>query len=105
MKRIFLSLGLAFLVSLSAFSQPGAALRFDGQNDFVSLPPILTGTNDFAIEFWMRNDTNLMTQQVFDFFSGPNYMRFTTNNGAGKPRFSINNGKKIKKLKKCHNLI
>jgi hypothetical protein len=93
MKKLLLAAGISCLVSFASFAQTGATLRFDGQNDFVIIPPSLSSTNDFAIQFWVKCDTNLVNQRVFSFWNNPSqYMRFSINEGTGRPRFTINAG-------------
>jgi len=94
MKKLLLAVGISCLLAISSFAQTGAALNFDGQNDFVVIPPSLSSPNDFALQFWVKCDTNLVNQRVFAFWNNPSqYMRFSINEGSGRPRFTINAGK------------
>ncbi|MBK9673493.1 MAG: LamG domain-containing protein [Bacteroidetes bacterium] len=91
-KVIFL---FAFVLTFgaTAYAQPGAALKFDGVDDIVTLPPLFVGASDFSVEFWMNYNTALPNQRLFNFSDGGTvFMRFTPSNSNGNPSFEIANG-------------
>lgn len=87
-----------FLLSIFSYEEIhsqdfGNALHFDGINDYVALPAGTSfNTQNFTFEAWIKweGPSNSAWQRLIDFGSGTNnYMFFTPNYGAGKPRFAI----------------
>lgn len=87
-----------FLLSIFSYEEIhsqdfGNALHFDGTNDYVALPAGTSfNTQNFTFEAWVKweGPSNSAWQRLIDFGSGTNnYMFFTPNYGAGKPRFAI----------------
>ena len=81
-----------FFTAFNSFAQPGAALRFDGTNDYITLPPVLGAASDFTIEFSINTGSTAINQRVFDFWNSPSaYIRFTPYAASGNPAFEITN--------------
>lgn len=68
----------------------GQALQLDGVNDFVQLPPKITGGIDFTFAAWVKWDGGANFQRIFDFGSDTyKYMFLTPKSGSNTLRFSI----------------
>jgi len=71
----------------------GGALRFDGNNDYVSLPigSIINSLTNCTIAEWVNWDGGSSWQRIWDFGSSESVNMFlTVNNGdTGTPRFAI----------------
>ena len=60
----------------------GAGLKFDGINDYVIInDPGINGTNNFSIEYWLKNDPNVVPWTNSLSF-GTNLFRFETDDPA-----------------------
>ena len=73
--------------------QRGSALRLDGANTVVQLPPDLASSTSFSFAAWVYWDGGANWQRIFDFGRGTsNYMFLTPSSGSGTLRFAIRNG-------------
>ena len=98
LKRAFLSLSVLFSLASGSKAQSGAALNFDGTNDYVQIPNSsannFTTTNAFTVEFWAKTNTDVaggvfvnkgsgggLEQYAFD-FAGTTF-RFYVKSSAG----------------------
>jgi autotransporter-associated beta strand protein len=71
----------------------GSALRLDGANTVVQLPPDLATSTSFTFAAWVYWDGGGNWQRIFDFGRGTsNYMFLTPSSGSGTLRFAIRNG-------------
>ncbi|MBY0424859.1 MAG: IPT/TIG domain-containing protein, partial [Cytophagales bacterium] len=57
------------------FTPPGAALDFDGTNDYVDISPVIPFTNDFTIEAWIKTS---QTSGVIFAWGDPVVNNYTT---------------------------
>ena len=72
---------------------PGAALNFDGVNDFVNVPnnsSFSFGTNDFTIETWAKTTMSIGNAVMIGKIFGPNNYWFGV--ASGKANFSLIGG-------------
>jgi hypothetical protein len=71
----------------------GAALDFDGVDDYVHLPANLGDGVDFTFAAWVYWDGGAQWQRIFDFGNGPSqYCFLTPSSGGNTLRFAIKNG-------------
>ena len=86
--------GVAWGSPIYATGRRGEALRFDGTNTTVSLPPNLAGGSAFTFAawvYWIGGGGNW--QRIFDFGnSTTQYLFLTPGSGSGTLRFAIKNG-------------
>src|SRR6476620_12740488 len=99
MKKLFLTFLILF-TSYFGFSQPGAALNFDGINDYVALPNVnapfnVSVSHVKTFQVWFRNTTtqgshvrifstgtaNWTTGIWFGYASGSPFLRFELSDG------------------------
>ncbi|MGV9005029.1 LamG-like jellyroll fold domain-containing protein [Flavobacterium sp.] len=84
-------------VTIGSFLPPGNALNFDGVNDYVTTPNLVTNPTTFTIEAWFRT-TNTSGGGIVGFNSEQlnttigSYDKFIYMNSAGKVLFGVNNG-------------
>jgi hypothetical protein len=85
--------GLSLVLATgSAQAQSGNALHFDGDDDYVSLPPALTtGVTSFTFEAWLNYQDNGAWTRVMDFGDNTTVNMFLTprNEDNDAPRFAI----------------
>ncbi|MGC8886077.1 MAG: glycosyl hydrolase [Verrucomicrobiia bacterium] len=71
----------------------GLAIVFDGENDYIQVPPQLGGGSGFTFAGWVLWNGGANWQRIFDFgFDTTKYFYLTPKSGGNTLRFAINNG-------------
>ncbi len=82
-KRFLLSLLLSFFLAITAFSQPGNALNFDGVDDYASVPNSTAfNVSKFTIETWVYWTPTANTDIQFITSKGDALMELHTGGGG-----------------------
>ncbi|MEP7170357.1 MAG: LamG-like jellyroll fold domain-containing protein, partial [Bacteroidota bacterium] len=95
-KAVFLTSFSDFQVGEPAPAVPGAALNFDGSNDYVQMPEFNLGTSDFTIEAWVNptalpNPAYIVTNRTNELGSVGNWWNFQVQ-ASGIPGFEMGEG-------------
>lgn len=90
MRKIIFSIFAFSLVSLSAYSQSGNALDFDGVDDYIDISPMITYSNDFTIMSWIKSTDNSGAIFVWGSPNVNNFASFSIY--LGKIRLRIGDG-------------
>jgi hypothetical protein len=62
----------------------GKSAYFDGAGDYLTVPPIAFGTNDFCIEMWFRSSSRTQYAQLIGNEGTGGFTLLLNNNGAGQ---------------------
>ena len=80
-------------------SPGGGSARFDGKDDYISLPNSVAQTNDFTFAAWVYWQGGTPGQHIFDFGQSGNQNLFLTPSSPnGQTEFGINNQQDSQKL-------
>ncbi len=71
----------------------GQAVRLDGTNNYIQLPPNIGNSASFSFAAWVYWDGGAIWQRIFDFGDDQtHYLFLSPSSSSGTLRFAINNG-------------